>query len=530
MNPSTTPAHRGDPNPRSPKRVRTNDDDSRDKALTDQQIVLRDFVAEPSKTREDLDGGVPVIDYLKSYTDDGTISVNMATRLLQGVTIRKTDGRRYIKFTFHGVSKSNRETLEDMTANRYPIDVPMQQCAVFIKDNESNERLRRLVSGDNLMEYHYLDNRYLEKKWRLIFLGLNAPMDTLDKFRNHMAAKCGEPSSDEIIHISNEAELRNKLPKVERDRQILLCVMEKKQDNPFYSALKQEAELEKKILTKCCHLKILEDYSEDQEETTIVTQLWLQMVANLGAYKAKAFFLHSALPPRFGENCKVMYLGCNLINSDPQIAVMAGNIGPSGPSTSQYESRVGRGDYMENLGAIFRELLGKYEAARKSLPDKIILFREGFIGGQIEETLRKERDALRNEVDDLRKEVDALRNEVDGLREDEAKYVPITFIVGRKLNGTRSVSVRDGKASYSIFSDENGLFYNEFETVIRNLSYSRRYPKPLPAHYAKRAVELAEVYLEGKEDVDADKMDEIAKAIDRSLYVIGEREVEEMQE
>ncbi|GLJ39826.1 hypothetical protein SUGI_0814180 [Cryptomeria japonica] len=480
------------------------------------KIVLRDLVAEPSKTREDLDGGVPVIDYLKSYTDDGTISVNMATRVLQGVTIRKTDGRRNIKFTFHGVSKSNTEILEGMTANRYPIDVPMQQCAVFIKDNESDERLRRLVSGDNLMVYHYLENKYLEKKWRLVFLGQNAPMDTLDKFRNHMAAKCGEPSSDEIIYISNEAELGNKLPKVERDRQILLCVMEKKQDNPFYSALKQEAELEKKILTKCCHLKIVEDYSDDQEETTIVTQLWLQMIAKLGAYKAKAFFLHSALPPRFGENCKVMYLGCNLMNSDPQITVMVGNIGPSDRSTSQYESRVGRGDYMENLGAIFRELLGKYEAARKSLPDKIILFREGFIGGQIEETLRNERDALTNEV--------------DGLREDEAKYVPITFIVGRKLNGTRSVSVLDGKASYSIFSDGNGLFFSEFETLIRNLSYSRRYPKPLPALYAKRAVELAEVYLEGNEDVGAEKLDEMAKAIDRSLYVIGEREVEEMQE
>ncbi|GLJ39823.1 hypothetical protein SUGI_0814140 [Cryptomeria japonica] len=418
------------------------------------------------------------------------------------------------KFTCHGLSKTDCNKLRGVTANGEPIEVHREECGVLIKDNESNVRLQRLVSGDNLKEFHYnlgKIQKILKNKWRLVFLGQNTQdtLDTLHKFRDSMAEKWGGCSSDKIISINNEGELNKKLSKVEKDRPILLCVMEKNGDSPFYRALKREAELEKGILTKCCDLKNVQDYVKHQEYNVIIYNLWQEMIARLGAYEKNAYFLHSALPSRFGNKCKIMYLGCNVINSDPQVTVMVGNISSSDCSASQYKSRVASGVDIQKLPDIFSELLKKYKDEVKSFPERIILFREGFIKGRAQETLL-------NELNDLRARVDTLAK-------DEVKCVHITFIVRHKNGGTISVSVPDRKASYSIFSDENGLCYSEFETLVRNLSYSRRYPEPLPAYYSTRAAKLAQVYLEGKENVGLDKMDEIAKAIDRSLCVIGER-------
>ncbi|GLJ39828.1 hypothetical protein SUGI_0814220 [Cryptomeria japonica] len=519
------------PNHRSNKRIRQNES-----------------APEQRKTRYEYRGGLSVIRFL--YHSSILISPhrplsegakNRVTSVLQGMKIRNTHGRRDKKFTFHGLTSDMTRDfvvfVEDgdekfkleyeklpyldlgMSADGKPIYLPIEWCVIYSKDNKSNQRLRRLVSHEtspdlNYTVLNYPKNTHLENKWRLVFLGQNAPMDTLDKFRKSMAAKCGESGNAEIIHITEPAELKVKLPSLESGIIILVCVMEE-EDKPFQRAVKREAELEKGMVTQWCKLEDVEHYCDlyvtDLHESWYVTDLMQEMIAKTGSpeYKAKAFLPHSAFPHRFKwwnrdseSNCDVMYLGCKVINSFPHLTVMVANLSKEDRSTSDYVSRVALGDYMDNLPAIFGELLTKYDTIHDNdLPDKIIFFREGFVGGRIEETLRKE-------VNDLRKKINSLKN--------VAIYPPITFIVRDRKSGARSVNGGDGKANYSIFSDESAICCSEFEMLIKNLSYSRRYPKPLPVYYTNRVARLAKVYLEGQKNPNLNK---IAETIDRSLYV-----------
>ncbi|GLJ39825.1 hypothetical protein SUGI_0814170 [Cryptomeria japonica] len=437
------------------------------------------------------------------------------------------------------------------SADGKPIYLPIEWCVIYGKDNKSNQRLRRLVSHETPPDLNYPEitnlvsetpreqpdlnyNELLKIKWQLVLLGQNDFMATVVEFSESIEIKCGEPIYEIDIEISNAQELKEKLDTVMEGTKILLCLMEK-QDKPFERALKREAELEKGILTQLCKLEDVEHYYdlyhkhnnyEDLVELAgswYVTNLAQEMIAKTGEYKDKPLLPHTAFPPRFKlkkPNCVVMYLGCKVINySFAHLTVMVANISRSDRSTSDYVARVALGDHMQSLPAPFGELLQKYRDENPTdLPDRIIFFREGFVGNGVEEMLRKEVDALREKLDSLRENVDPLGEEPDSPK-PLTIYSPITFIVRDRKIGARSVNAGDGKAFYSIFSDESAICCSKFETLMRNLSYSRRYPKPLPVYYANRAARLAKVYLEGEMNPDPNKMDKIAKTIDRSLYV-----------
>ncbi|GLJ39822.1 hypothetical protein SUGI_0814090 [Cryptomeria japonica] len=508
MNLSKTPAQKNpateDLNPKNPKKQRMDDGDST--ALQKQALggLLRLALVSDSETY------AGVLDYLNSYKEieipPSEEQKKLIVRFLEGMTIRNKY-ERHRKFTFHGLSESHVDNLPKldlgMTANRRLIEVPMQDGIVFIKDNPTNGRLRRLLSPENVEN----KDGCLENKWQLVFLGQNPPTSTLEEFGEKMADKWGKPSSDKIIYISNEAELKNQLSNVVSGTEILLCVMQKVSNNSFYKALKREAELEKEISTKCCNVQSVENYCS-QKEMGLVYSLGLEMIAKTGGYKGKAFLRYGSFPLRFGDKCKVMYLGYSMFNFDPQATVMIGNIGEEHSSASDYVSVVAQNGrtsendtaYVHFLPSILDQLLRKYKDNNLGrFPDRIIFFRQGCVIGPMEDTLRKEVDALEKMKD---------------------QKVPITFVVSYKNIGTHSVILSDGSASYrySIFSDENALCYKDFETLIKNLSYSWRYPKPLPAHYTKCAADLAKICLGGKENPGADK---VSKAIDRSLCVIG---------
>ncbi|GLJ39827.1 hypothetical protein SUGI_0814210 [Cryptomeria japonica] len=560
-----------DPNPRSSKRLKLN---------------------EQKKTRHEYRGGLSVIRFLYHSSilivphrplSEG--AKNRVITILQGIKIRNTHGKRDKKLTFHGLTSDMTQEFhvfgEDgdeqfeleyeelpyldlgMSPDGKPIYLPIEWCVIYSKDNKSNQRLRSLVSHETPRDLNYPENtnlvsetpreqpelnykELLEKKWQLVLLGGNAPPETFAKFWQSIEIKCGNSSNENIIHISNTKELKETLKTVMEGTQILLCVMEK-QDKPFERALKREAHLEKGILTQLCKLEDVEHYCDlyrkhnnyddldELAESWYVTNLAQEMIAKTGAYKDKALLPHSACPPRFKwrkPNCVVMYFGCKVINySFTHLTVMVANISKSDHSTSDYVSRVALGDHMQNLQELFGELLKIYnENKHTDLPDRIIFFREGFVANGIEEMLRKEVDTLKEKLDSLRENVYSLREEPDSPKPAVTVYSPITFIVRDRKSDAHSVNAGDGKANYSIFSDENAICCSDFETLIRNLSYSKRYPKPLPVYYANRAARLAKVYLEGEMNPDQNKMDKIAKTIDRSLYVRGECQDAEQQD
>ena len=119
-----------------------------------------------------------------------------------------------------------------------------------------------------------------------------------------MKEKTNEVEKVKINQESNVIELGTQfLTHVDSDNtQVLLCVMDKEKDDQFYRALKQEAELKRKLMKKCYHMKIVEDNMIIGKDNTkgfkpIVSlkHLFLEMVAKIGAYKEKAFFLNSVI-------------------------------------------------------------------------------------------------------------------------------------------------------------------------------------------------------------------------------------------
>ena len=99
--------------------------------------------------------------------------------------------------------------------------------------------------------------------------------------------------------------------------------------------------------------------------------LVLEMVAKIGAYKEKTFFLNSVVLTHFrGE---VMYLGYHVSNSNPQVTVMVGNTSAFDRCASEYECSAGEGDY-NMVGDMFGQLHEK-NGGRCS-PKRIILFKD----------------------------------------------------------------------------------------------------------------------------------------------------------
>ncbi|KAK9750727.1 hypothetical protein RND81_02G217100 [Saponaria officinalis] len=398
-----------------------------------------------------------------------------------------------------------------------------------------------------LLGGHVVEGTRIEK-WALISFGGTAAQKTyIPKFVSQLTLKCEQmgiflnkctcitPQFEPIHVLSNVTLLENKLRKIKREAsnnlQLLLCIMEKKHKG--YGDLKRIAETRVGVLSQCCLYSNLE-----KPNSQFLANMALKINAKVGGSTVSLFNpLSSQIPRLFRPDDPIIFMGADvthphpLDDSSPSVAAIVGSL--NWPSSNKYVSRIRsqthRQEIIENLPEMVSEILSEFRHEVKSLPSRIIFFRDGVSETQFYKVLKDELTSIRAGCDKF------------------PSYKPsITFSVVQKRHHTRlfpdendpscaqfrndniapgtvvdtvithprefdfylcshfGVKGTSRPAHYHVLWDENKFSSDEFQKLVYILCFTFvRCTKPIsivpPAYYAHLAAYRGRLYLEKSE-------------------------------
>lgn len=290
----------------------------------------------------------------------------------------------------------------------------------------------------SLLGGHVSEGAHIDR-WALISLGGTPNQKShIAKFISQLSLKCEQmgifldkspviaPQFEPIHVLNNVTLLENKLYKIQKaavnNLQLLLCIMEKKHKG--YANLKRIAETRVGVVSQCCLYTNLSKLNSQ-----FLTNMALKINAKVGGSTVALFrSLPSQIPRLLTHDEPLIFMGADvshphpLDDSSPSVVAVVGSL--NWPSANKYVSRMRsqthRQEIIEDLGQMVHEILVEFCQVVKTLPRRIIFFRDGVSETQFYKVLKEELQSIRAGCDKF------------------LDYKPlITFVVVQKRHHTR---------------------------------------------------------------------------------------------
>lgn len=290
-------------------------------------------------------------------------------------------------------------------------------------------------------------------RWALIsFGGTNEQKSIIPKFVDHLTRRCEQlgiflnkntvikPQFESMQVLNNVSLLESKIKMIQRaannNLQLLICVMEKKHKG--YADLKRISETSIGVMSQCCLYQNLARLSSQ-----FLATLSLKINVKIGGCTVALYTSLPAQIPRLLSE-PVMFLGADVTHPhplddfSPSVAAVVGSV--NWPAANKYVSKMRsqthRQEIIQDLSSMVEEILQDFFRELKTLPKRLIFFRDGVSETQFQKVLHEELEAIRV-----------------GCSRFPNYNPPITFSVVQKRHHTRFFPVSNN--SRNTFSDEN---------------------------------------------------------------------------
>ncbi|KAL2904053.1 Protein argonaute 7 [Bienertia sinuspersici] len=400
---------------------------------------------------------------------------------------------------------------------------------------------------------HVVEGTRIERWALMSFGGSPDQKSNIPKFISQLCLKCDQmgiflnksttiaPQFEPIHVLNNVTLLENRLSKIQRaasnNLQLLVCLMEKKHKG--YADLKRIAETRVGVVSQCCLYSNL-----GKLNAQFLANMALKINAKVGGSTVALFnSLHCQIPRLLKPSEPIIFMGADvthphpLDDSSPSVVAVVGSI--NWPSTNKYVSRMRsqthRQEIIEDLGEMVNEILAEFFQEVKSLPTRIIFFRDGVSETQFYKVLKEELLSIRAGCDRFPDYKPLITFAVVQKRHhtrlfpDESdpncvqfcdENVPPGTVVDTVISHPREfdfylcshLGVRGTSrpAHYHVLWDESKFTSDEFQNLVYSLCFTFvRCTKPIsivpPAYYAHLAAYRGRLYLETSESMGSSK-------------------------
>lgn len=401
----------------------------------------------------------------------------------------------------------------------------------------------------NLLGGHVVEGTRIERWALMSFGGTPDQKSNIPKFISQLSLKCEQmgiflnkssaitPQFEPIHVLNNVALLENKLSKIKRaasnNLQLLICLMEKKHKG--YGDLKRIADTRVGVVSQCCLYINL-----GKLNSQFLTNMALKINAKVGGSTVALFnSLPSQIPRVLTHDEPIIFMGADvthphpLDDSSPSVVAVVGSV--NWPSANKYVSRMRsqthRQEIIQDLGEMVSEILCEFYQEVKSLPKRIIFFRDGVSETQFYKVLKQELQSIRAGCDkfpDYRPLITfavVQKRHHTRLFPDETdpncsqfcdENIPPGTVVDTVITHPKEFDFylcshwgakgTSRPTHYHVLWDESKFTSDEFQNLVYSLCFTFvRCTKPIsivpPAYYAHLAAYRGRLYLERSEPV-----------------------------
>ncbi|XP_047321840.1 protein argonaute 7 [Impatiens glandulifera] len=395
----------------------------------------------------------------------------------------------------------------------------------------------------NLLESQVFEGTRIDR-WALIsFGGTPEQRSCVPKFVNQLAQRCEQLgiflNKNTIVGhhfepmqvLNNVANLESKLKKIYRSAsnnlQLLICVMERKHKG--YADFKRIAETSVGVVSQCCLYQNLNKLTSQ-----FLANLGLKINAKVGGCTVSLHNPFTAQVPRiFGVDEPVIFMGADVTHPhplddfSPSVAAIVGSI--NWPSANKYISRMRsqthRKEIIQDLSTMVSEILNDFLHELKTLPKRIIFFRDGVSETQFYKVLQEELGGIRSAcstfpnynppitfaVVQKRHHTRLFPNENKQRNQNLDENIPPGTVVDSVITHPREfdfylcshwgVKGTSRPTHYHVLWDENEFSSDELQKLVYHLCFTfARCTKPVslvpPAYYAHLAAYRGRLYLD----------------------------------
>ncbi|XP_021747336.1 LOW QUALITY PROTEIN: protein argonaute 7-like [Chenopodium quinoa] len=405
----------------------------------------------------------------------------------------------------------------------------------------------------SLLGGHVVEGTRIDRWALMSFGGTPDQKSYVPKFISQLCLKCEQmgillnrstaitPQFEPIHVLNNVTLLESKLSKIQRatsnNLQLLLCLMEKKHKG--YADLKRIAETRVGVVSQCCLYSNL-----GKLNSQFLTNMALKINAKVGGSTVALFnSLPSQIPRLLTQDEPIIFMGADvthphpLDDCSPSVVAVVGST--NWPSANRYVSRMRsqthRQEIIQDLGEMVSEILVEFHQEVKSLPRRIIFFRDGVSETQFYKVLKEELQSIRAGCDKfpdykpLITFVVVQKRHHTRLFPDESdpnclqfcdENVPPGTVVDSVITHPREFDFylcshwgakgTSRPAHYHVLWDESKFTSDEFQKLVYSLCFTFvRCTKPIsivpPAYYAHLAAYRGRLYLERSESMGSIK-------------------------
>jgi len=302
------------------------------------------------------------------------------------------------------------------------------------------------------------------QKWIIINLSFTQSLSDKDieSFANDLISQAKEMGMNIIqnriiVRINSFspkttfANIKNKIKQGFAGLQMILFITPSKSDpysDDIYSEIKLLGDVENGFATQCVNIaSIWNDRSRDRKRKwnrSYLRQLMLKINPKLGGTNVALSESTQSMPAIFKDK-SLMIIGADVNHPAPADRItpsISAVVGSYDNEFSNYYTTIkmqpkSREEMIKKLDQMIIELLNNYQKCQKSLPQKIIFYRDGVSDGQFEQVIDNEYSLLQK-----------------AFKHFGPKYTPkITFIIVQKRHHTRFIPI-------SVYKESNPRFQN----------------------------------------------------------------------